>query len=138
MKEMAMHTLFADILLVIHALFVAFVVLGFVLTVSGIPLRWSWVGNFWFRLVHLLAIGLVVTQAWFHRICPLTSWESSLREAAGGVPYSGSFISWWLQRLIYYDFAPWVFTGAYTIFAAMVLVTWILSPPRFPSVKGSA
>ena len=131
-----MHPLFADILLVIHALFVAFVILGFVLTVSGILLRWSWVGNFWFRLIHLLAIGLVVFQAWFDRICPLTSWESALREAAGGLPYSGSFIGWWLQRLIYYDFAPWVFTSAYTIFAAMVVVTWILSPPRFPLVKG--
>ena len=133
-----MHLLLADILLVIHALFVSFVVFGFVLTVSGILLRWSWVGNFWFRLIHLLAIGLVVAQAWFDRICPLTSWESSLRETAGGVPYSGSFIRWWLQRLIYYDFAPWVFTSAYSIFGAMVLVIWILSPPRFPSVKGSA
>jgi hypothetical protein len=131
-----MYPLFADILLVFHALFVAFVVLGFMLTVAGLLLRWSWVGNFWFRLVHLLAIGFVVAQAWFDRICPLTSWESSLREAAGGVPYSGSFILWWLQRLIYYDFAPWVFTSAYTIFGAMVLLTWILSPPRFPRVKG--
>jgi hypothetical protein len=136
MLEITMHPLFADILLVIHALFVAFVVLGFVLTVSGILLQWSWVGNFWFRLIHLLAIGSVVAQAWFDRICPLTSWESSLREAAGGVPYSGSFIRWWLQRLIYYDFAPWVSTSAYTIFATMVLVTWIWSPPRISRVKG--
>jgi hypothetical protein len=138
MLEITMHLLFADILLVIHAVFLAFVVVGFVLTVAGILLRWSWVGNFWFRLIHLLAIGLAVVQAWFDRICPLTSWESALREAAGGVPYSGSFIGWWLQRLIYYDFAPWVFTSAYTIFAAMVLVTWVLSPPRSPRVKGSA
>jgi len=125
-----MHHLLADTILVIHALFVAFVVAGLFLIIAGGPLRWKWTRNLWFRLVHLLAIGIVVAQAWLGRICPLTRWETALREAARQHGYAGSFIQHWLRKFIFYDFPPWVFTAAYTMFGAIVLVTWILWPPR--------
>jgi len=54
-----MYRLMADLILVIHALFVAFVVLGLFAVLSGKYLRWSWVRNLRFRLFHLAAIGVV-------------------------------------------------------------------------------
>lgn len=138
MVSRAMYQLLADILLVIHVFLITFVVLGFVLIVVGMVLRWSWVGNFWFRFMHLLTIGIVVAEAWCGKLCPLTTWESSLRELAGGVKYSGTFIQYWLQKLFFYDFAPCVFTYIYTIFGALVLITWILKPPRLHRAKGHA
>ena len=36
------------------------------------------VNALWFRLVHLLAIGYVVAQAWLGQVCPLTTLELSL------------------------------------------------------------
>ncbi|MFC1452506.1 DUF2784 domain-containing protein [Verrucomicrobiota bacterium] len=122
--------LLADTILITHALFVAFVVAGLGLIVAGILLKWSWVRNPWFRGAHLASIAFVVAEAWIGRLCPLTVWESRLREAAGETGYSGAFVQHWLERLIYYDFAPWVFTLAYTLFGVLVLLTWIAAPPR--------
>lgn len=120
----------ADAILIIHTSFIAFVVFGMALILVGLASDWGWVRNFWFRTVHLVAIGFVVIQAWMGRLCPLTDWESALRERAGGVAYSGSFISYWLQQLIYYEAEPWVFKLGYTVFAVLVVTTWLLAPPR--------
>ncbi len=128
----------ADVILIVHALFVGFVVFGLVLIVVGALIGWRWVRNLWFRLAHLTAIGIVVIQAWFGSICPLTIWESHARQAAGGVGYSGSFIQHWLHKLIFYDFAPWVFTLTYTLFGALVVLTWLLAPPIWGSSRKDA
>lgn len=120
----------ADAVLLVHALFIVFVIGGFLLTVIGIWLRWVWVRSPLFRVLHLAAILLVVAQAWVGVWCPLTTWENALREAAGHDGYRTSFVAHWMQRLIYYDAPRWVFTLAYTAFAALVILTWILVPPR--------
>ena len=52
----------ADPLLFIHAAFIAFVVVGQLLILLGLALRWHWVRNFWFRIVHLVFIMFVVVQ----------------------------------------------------------------------------
>jgi hypothetical protein len=126
-----MPQLLADSILVMHAIFIAFVIVGFVLVLIGMFRRWGWIRNLWFRVIHLLAIGFVVADSWLGGICPLTEWESRLREAAGGVGYSESFIRHWLHKVVFYDFAPWFFTVAYTVFGILVLLAWIFVPPRF-------
>lgn len=120
----------ADLILVTHALFVAFIVLGLVAILLGRYRRWDWVRNWWFRIIHLLAIGFVVMESWLGVICPLTEWERSSRAAAGGNAYSGSFIQHWLHEILFYDFSPWVFTAAYTVFGILVFVAWLLVPPE--------
>jgi hypothetical protein len=126
-----MYSFLADFILVAHAMFVAFVILGFVLIVIGKLRRWHWIKNLWVRLIHLAAIGIVVAESWFGELCPLTEWESRLREAAGGVGYSESFIQHWLQKILFYDLPPWIFTVAYTVFGLLVLIAWICVPPKF-------
>ena|SRR3990172_4859605 len=127
-----MYPFLADFVLVLHALFIAFVMLGFVLILIGMFRRWNWIRSLWFRLIHLLAIGFVVVDTWLGGVCPLTEWESRLREAAGGVGYAESFVQHWLQKIVFYDFAPWVFNVAYTVFGILVLIAWIMVPPRRP------
>ncbi len=120
----------ADAILVVHTLFVCFVVLGLVAIYLGGILGWRWVRNRIFRIVHLCAIGFVVLQSWLGAICPLTTWEMALREAAGAGTYSGSFVQYWLHRLIYYSAPDWVFVVAYTFFGGLVLLSWVLVRPR--------
>ena len=127
-----MHLFLADLILVTHALFVAFVALGLVAVLLGKYRRWGWVRNLWFRLAHLQAIGIVIAESWLGLVCPLTEWENRSREAAGGKAYSSSFIQHWLHEILFYDFAPWVFTAAYTLFGILVLVAWLLVPPEHP------
>jgi hypothetical protein len=120
----------ADAVLFVHALFVAFVVLGLLAIYAGYALGWSWVRNPWFRLLHLLAIAVVVTQSWFKAICPLTTLEMTLRKRAGGATYPGSFVAHWIESLLYYDAPAWVFVAAYTAFGALVAASWYWMRPR--------
>ena len=119
----------ADLVLVIHALFVGFVVLGFVLILAGLARGWAFVRRPGFRYAHLAAIGIVVVQAWFGIECPLTTLESALRARAGEAGYGTTFIQHWLYRLLYYRADTWVFTVVYTVFAAAVALVWWRAPP---------
>lgn len=130
MSQQALFRLLADFLLVLHIAFVAFVILGLLLVLLGGLLGWRWVLNPWFRLAHLLAIGLVVVQACFGVICPLTTWEMRLRSHAGDSTYEGTFMSHWLHRILYYDAPPWVFVLVYTAFGLAVACAWIGFRPR--------
>ena len=124
--------LLADAILLLHAGFIAFVVLGLVAILIGGARGWRWVRIAWFRLAHLAAIGVVVAQAWLGVACPLTRWESELRRAAGQPGYEQGFIADWLHALIFFDLPLWVFTLAYSLFALLVLVSLALVPPRWP------
>ena len=133
MSEVERLTFFglaADAILLVHALFVAFVVVGLLSIVIGYALGWSWVQNRWFRLLHLAAIALVVIQAWMGRLCPLTTLEMNLRRKAGEVDYPGSFIAHWLETALYYDAPGWVFVTAYTAFGIAVAASWYWLRPR--------
>ena len=120
----------ADSLVFVHVIFAAFIVLGLILILLGKQLRWSWVRNPWFRIVHLLAIGIVVVQSWLGVICPLTIWEMALRQRAGDAVYTGSFIAHWLESILYYQAPQWVFIACYTAFGAMVIASWFWVRPR--------
>jgi len=122
--------LLADSVLFLHILVVAFVVLGLVAVIIGGARKWKWVRNPWFRLVHLVCIAVVVLQAWGGVVCPLTTLEMWLRRLAGEIAYSGSFISHWMEQLLYYDLPSWVFTIIYTAFGSLVFATWLWIRPR--------
>lgn len=114
----------ADLVLMTHVSFVAFVVLGLIAILWGGVAGWRWIRNPWFRAGHLAGIGLVVVQVWFGVICPLTTWEMDLRGKAGDATYGGTFIAHWLQKLLYYEAPPWVFVVGYTAFGVAVVVSW--------------
>ena len=124
------YRLLADLVLSLHVLVVVFVVGGLAFVIVGNLRGWRWVNALWFRLAHLLAIGVVVAEAWFGLVCPLTSLENWLRRHARASVYDGSFIEHWLQGLLYYDAPPWVFTVAYSLFGLAVAATWWAFPPR--------
>ncbi len=83
--------LLADLLVVLHLLFILFVVLGGLLV-----LRWPWLA--WLHLP-CAAWGAVVELT--GRICPLTPLENRLRLEAGQAGYSGGFIDHYLIPVVY-------------------------------------
>jgi hypothetical protein len=126
------YQLLADLVLVLHAAVVLFVVGGLLLVIAGNAWRrWPWVNAPAFRLAHLASIGFVVVEAWVGATCPLTTLEMALRLRAGTSVYDGSFIQHWLQRLLYYEAPAWVFVLAYSLFGLLVVVTWWYFPPTF-------
>ncbi len=121
----------ADLIVVAHAAYASFVVLGLVAVLVGSALRWRWVRNPWFRSIHIAMIGIVVAEAFAGIPCPLTVWEARLREAAGQVAYPGDFIGYWIDRLLFCHTERWVWTVLYVTFGVAVLAAFILAPPRW-------
>lgn len=135
MTPLNAHTsaMLADLVLVAHAGVVSFVVLGQALFVAGGLCDWRWTRNVWIRLTHLALIAFVVMQSWAGSVCPLTLWEQALRQRAGQAGYAESFVEHWVSRLIFFNAPMWVFAVVYTLFGALVLLTWWWIPPRWSS-----
>jgi uncharacterized protein DUF2784 len=127
----------ADLVTVIHAGYVAFVVIGFVAILIGWRARWLWVRNFYFRLLHLSMILFVCCEALAGTTCPLTVCENALRLRGGESGYSRDFIGYWLDSLIFYNAPPWVFTAGYLTFGALVLLTFWLVPVQWRTANRS-
>lgn len=85
------YKLAADLLVLIHFSFIIFVVLGGLLV-----LRWPMTG--W---LHLPCAAWGIWIELTHGICPLTTFEKSLRESANAASYEGSFIANYIVPIIY-------------------------------------
>ena len=83
--------LVADAVLLLHALFIAFALLG-------AALLWRWPRLVW---AHLPAVLWAAFVEFSGNICPLTPLENRWRETAGGQGYSGGFVEHYLLPLIY-------------------------------------
>lgn len=116
----------ADTIVVIHLLIMMFITAGLPLIYIGAARRWRWIRDWRWRVAHLAAIGFVAAESLVGIVCPLTLWEDALR----GRESNEGFIERWVDRILFYDFPTWVFTVAYTAFAALVLITWFVVPPR--------
>jgi hypothetical protein len=121
----------ADLVVVLHVTYVSFVVVGELAILAGWLCGWGWVRNRWFRLSHLAAIGIVAFEAVFNIACPLTVWENRLRSSGGQEMADGTFIGRCLDKLLFYNAPSWIFTSAYIGFAALVVATLFLVPPRW-------
>jgi len=115
----------ADAIVVVHFLIVLFVLAGVPLVYLGVALHWVWVRRWHWRVLHLGAIVFIAAESLLGIACPLTVWEYALR----GQRSTHGFIERWVDRILFYDAPPWVFTVSYVAFAALVLVTWIAVPP---------
>lgn len=129
---MVLYRILADLIVIAHATYVAFVVFGLVAIVLGLIWRRSWARNFWFRMLHLAAIAYVVFEEAAGIPCPLTHWENQLRGLAGQATYPGDFLGYWAHTLIFFDLPPQFFTAVYVTFGLTVVAVFVLGPPRGP------
>lgn len=85
------YSLLADITVILHLVFILFVVLGG-LTV----LKWRWMA--WVHIPAAIWGALIDLMGW---ICPLTPLENQLRRLADESGYTGDFTEQYLVPLIY-------------------------------------
>ncbi len=81
----------ADLTLVVHFAFIAFVIAG-----GFVAIRWRRIA--WLHLPCAAWGALIEFAGW---ICPLTPLENAWRRAGGEAGYSGGFIEHYLLPLIY-------------------------------------
>ncbi len=91
-----LYKITADVVILIHFLWIGFVILGFPVALYFNSAKW--------RLIHLAAVILMILMQVTRTICPLTYLEAWLKsgEAAKAV-YPGAFIIEWVERLIYVE-----------------------------------
>ena len=128
-NDPAVYQALADAVLILHVGIVAFIVGGLALVLAGGFLRWAWVRNLHFRVLHLAAIAYVVLTTWFGIDCALTTLEQGLRLKAGQPVTGEDFIAHWLGRILFYHAPPWVFTAVYSAFGLLVLWSWFAVRP---------
>lgn len=109
----------ADAVLVVHLLFIVFVLFGGLLVLHWHRLAW----------LHLPAAAWGVTVELLHLQCPLTPLENYLREAAGQAGYEGDFIAHYLIPTIYpAGLTPRIQLGlgAFVLLLNMLIYAWVL------------
>mgnify|MGYP001817713611 CR=1 FL=1 len=99
----------ADLVVVVHFAFIAFVVVGGLLV-----LKWGRVS-----LLHLPCVAYAALLEFCGWICPLTPLEQHLRTAAGQAGYAGGFIDHYLVKIIY---PPGLTAGMQVGLGVLVLV----------------
>ena len=125
------YLLAADAILVLHFAFVAFVVLGLMITWIGYFFRLKFIRNAKFRVCHICAMGIVLVESLIGMICPLTEWENRLRIKGGeGRIYEASFIKKWIHKIMFYEFSEQTFMVIYILFFALVFFTFWFIPPQ--------
>ncbi len=137
----SLYSSLADATLLLHGLIVAFSIGALPLTWVGYFRQWKLARDPYFRGIHLLLLAFVLTESVFGAVCPLTALENSLRARAGAEPLyqDRGYVSFWLQRLIYWNFSPSVFIALYALFFALVLFTFVrirpVAPPWWPCAR---
>ncbi len=119
----------ADTILVIHFLYALFIIAGFVFIWTGFLAGWDSIRNPVFRYLHLSAMGIVVVESVFGIVCPLTWLENTIRNTSGPL-YEEGFIPYWIHTLLFYDLPPRVFLIIYIAFFVLMIVSFIVIPPR--------
>ena len=122
------NTFLADLILVIHFSWAAWMVVGIVLTIFGF-----WWKRFWrwavFRTAHLVGMLLTgSTPLWAAGVCPLTEWEWQLRQ--GAIPVEREpFLIHWIRELLFYDVEPITLALVSGAAAIFVCVMYVVRPP---------
>ncbi|NIQ03965.1 MAG: DUF2784 family protein [Nitrospinaceae bacterium] len=117
----------ATFILILHLLFVLYMVIGFPV---GLITR-----NTRFRLIHAGLLGFVTLLMIMGIPCPLTILEETL----SGESYEGSFLATWLNRVIYMTwFTPRTVFIIDMIFAALVFSSFWWWPLKKNPGKGES
>ncbi len=133
------HAVAADMIAALHVCYLLFAVGGQALILVGAVLHRPFVRNIRFRGLHLAAVVAVGWEAAAGWTCPLTTWEYKMRLVAGQtVDRDISFVGRIARSILYYDLPESFFTVLHLLFAALVIATFIMVPPRMARRKAVA
>lgn len=110
------YSALAIFVLLVHGLFIVWVIFGALLTGSRPVLRW----------LHILSLLWGILTELLPWPCPLTLLENWLEGRAGVEPYQGGFLLHYLDKLVYPDISANILTTAAVIVCGLNLAfyTW--------------
>ncbi len=114
----------------VHLLYVLFVFLGLFVIYLGFFLKWHFIRNPIFRVIHMIAMIIVAVQQYYLINCPLTILEKKLLILAGKPTYSGAFIPHLLNQFTLNIPASY-YLPLYISLSLLFILSFILIPPWF-------
>lgn len=124
------YKLLADLIVVIHFIWIIFMLLGFLLTLQAFFYKRDFFKWFRFRIIHVLGIFYVALLSILGRYCPLTILENYLRSRYDpNLVYPGSFIIHYLEGLVYPQVNPLIILIPTGFIAVFTVFAFILKPP---------
>lgn len=124
-------TYLANLVLILHFLYVLGVVSPIPLIPIGWARDWPWVRSRRIRALHVGMMGFVLFEILVGMACPLTDLENQFLAAAGRSGYQDEFVSSWVTRIMYWQMPQWFFIALYvTIFTLIIYLWW-----RYPPVR---
>ncbi|MCX7940304.1 MAG: DUF2784 domain-containing protein [Endomicrobia bacterium] len=126
-----LYKLAAEIVVVIHLLWILFMISGFFINILVFFV--DKIRNlFLFRTLHLIGILYVSTLAVLDKYCPLTILEYKLREKFVTIPYHmDSFIVYYLEKLIYPEINPKIIVFITLFLGVFSTMSFLFKPPIF-------
>jgi len=92
-----MYGIFADVTVFVHFLWILFLIFG-----GYLGIRYTFA-----KIIHISGLAFALVIQIFGWYCPLTHLELWLRERhEPDLPYSGSFIIHYLEKIIYIELSP--------------------------------
>jgi len=125
-----LYKLLADGMVLLHFIWIAFMIVGFLINLAGLFRRE--ILNWWiFRTVHLIGILYVSLLAAMGKYCPLTVWESNLRmKHDPSLVYPGHFIVHYFEKWVYPNVPAVLVLIPTFVIGAVSLSLFLIFPPN--------
>ena len=124
---MTVIELLADVVMILHAAFSLFVVLGLVAIIAGIVFGWRWTRRRGFQVAHLLAVLFLVVRVWVGLPCPLSAAENRLRSRTTAPCMLGETFHNSLHRLAFRGAREHRFAFGTTVIAVIGVGVFLLN-----------
>ena len=115
-----------DFIIFFHFVIVIFITSLLVLIPLGYKFNWKLLQNKTVRKTHLGLMSFVTFEAIIGMTCPLTMVENYL----SGMSQNETFISYWLGKVIYWNFPSIFFTIIYCLCLTWIILMWRIFPPK--------
>ena len=122
-----MNILFSEIVLLFHFCVFLFMVLSFFLIPYGYYQKWEWVKNRYYRLIHLILMGIIFIEAILGFMCPLTILENFLRNDIE----INNKITQIIHQVMYWDLPTNQFIILYLLSLLYLIFLWFFFKPDF-------
>ena len=122
-----MNIIFSEIVLFFHFCIFLFMILSFFLIPLGYYQKWEWVKNKYYRLIHLVLMGIIVIETILGFMCPLTILENFLRNDIE----INNKITQIIHQIMYWDLQTYQFIILYLLSLLYLIFLWFFFKPDF-------
>ena len=122
-----MNILLYEIVLLFHFCIFLFITLSFLLIPIGYYQKWEWVKNRYYRLIHLILMGIIFIETILGFICPLTTLENFLRNDIE----INNKITQIIHQIMYWDLPTYQFITLYLLSLLYLIFLWFFFKPDF-------